>query len=127
MGEVSSIGILGVMVTPPYIGIGKTSTDVLPESQRSQIEWRPECRVHEMPIYRCGCDLPNERFVGSARCWVPQGDYGLFLFFSAPSGTPPVAYKPLPHPLSQPQDDWVPVDPIINEDPLQNHMNGVAR
>lgn len=113
-----SEGVLGVTVSPPYIGLGNAPDEALPSQCRARIQYRAECVVHQQDFDKCECSDINREYVGYASVWVPKGTYTMFVYFTTPEALVPAsAYKPLPHPFVQPEDGWVPVDPIIHRDP----------
>lgn len=111
-------GVLGVTVSPPYIGLGNSPDDALPTVQRARISYLAECVVHQGDFDKCECTDLNRKYVGYARVWVPKGTYTLFVFFTTPEALVPAsAHKPLPYPFVQEHDGWVPVYPIDHSNP----------
>ena len=117
---------LSAVVWPPYIGLGNDITTWLPVECRAQIQWRDMCVEHGIEA-KCKCLDPRKwTFAGKAMCWVPTGEYTRFLFFHSPNEGS-TAMKLMDHPFIQPYDCYVPIDPIINDDALQNKISGIVR
>lgn len=112
--EAGAVSRLIFTVWPALIGFGNPASDLLPPDRRGQIHWRPET-VDGVPTV-----------VGSARCWVPKGTYERLEYFHDPEGLP-CGTAPFAHPYVQPHDDWVVVDPIVNNDPVNVDVGGMAR
>lgn len=112
--EAGAVSRLIVSVWPALIGFGNPSNDLLPADRRGQIHWRPETQ-NGVPTV-----------VGSAKVWVPKGEYTRLEYFHDPEGLP-CGTAPFEQPFRQPQDDWVVVDPIVNNDPVNVGVDGIAR
>jgi hypothetical protein len=114
MAESGAQAQLVMVVWPAMIGFGNPGPIILPPERRGQIFWRPETIDG------------NATIVGSAKVWVPKGEYTRLEYFRDPEGIL-CGTAPFPHPFIQPADDWVVVDPIVNNDPINVDMGGIAR
>jgi hypothetical protein len=108
--ESGSQAELVMVVWPSMIGFGNPGPTILPPQQRGQIFWRPD----------------GDTIVGAAKVWVPKGEYTRLEYFRDPEGIL-CGTAPFPHPYIQPVDDWVVVDPIVNNDPINVGMSGITR
>jgi hypothetical protein len=109
-----AVAQLVFVVWPVMIGFGNPGPEILPTERRGQIHWRPET-INGQPTV-----------VGSAKVWVPKGEYTRLEYFRDPEGIL-CGTAPFPHPYIQPADDWVVVDPIVNNDPISVDVSGITR
>lgn len=110
----SGVGVLGVVVWPPYIGlavcpvgdpgpgpvaVGEPFGDV--NYARGMIRWRTEV----------GGDV-----VGGADVWLPAGVFTHVVFFSGPHREALMGFKKVEHPVVFDRPGMTRVDPIQNQD-----------
>jgi hypothetical protein len=87
--------VVEVHLSPPYLGLGATPDEIIPEDRRAPIRWESE----------------NGTMVGHANPWAPR-EYGYVLYFWAPFG-PPCFAAQIDQPQTQPTEGRVTVGPIL--------------
>jgi hypothetical protein len=108
-------------VWPAYVGFGTEHQLFLPLTQRGLIYWSLRANGQ----FAGACGGPNDA-LNQQGAWVPKGVYTRLMFFRDPNG-PDCGTVAFDQPYTVPFDQYVVVDPIVNNDPVISEMGAITR